>query len=48
MEIQGRAISIKNLKTALDKSYSKKRVTEGFSDFKVDPSLTTREMVQMI
>ena len=43
MEIQGRAISIKNLKTALDKSYGKTKVTEGFGDFEVDPSLTTRE-----
>ena len=41
--IEGKAISVKNLKTALDKSYSKTTVKEGFGDFDVDPSLTTRE-----
>ena len=41
--IVGKAVSIKDLKTALDKSYSAKSVKEGFVDFQVDPSLTTRE-----
>ena len=41
--IQGKAISIKNLKIALDKSYSKNKVKDGFGDFEVDPSLTTKE-----
>ena len=34
--IQGRAISIGDLKTALDKSYSKTKVKTGFGDFQVD------------
>ena len=43
-KIVGKAVSIiKDLKTALDKSYSAKSVKEGFGDFQVDPSLTTRE-----
>ena len=41
--IVGKAVSIKDLKTALDKSYSAKTVKDGFGDFQVDPSLTTRE-----
>ena len=41
--IQGRAISIGDLKTALDKSYSKTKVKTGFGDFQVDPDLTTKE-----
>ena len=41
--IQGRAISIGDLKTALDKSYSKTKVKSGFGDFQVDSDLTTKE-----
>ena len=41
--IKGRAISIGDLKTALDKSYSKSIVKSGFNDFQVDPDLTTKE-----
>ena len=41
--IQGRAISIGDLKTALDKSYSKTKVKTGFGDFQVDSDLTTKE-----
>ena len=41
--IKGRAISIGDLKTALDKSYSKTKVKTGFGDFEVDPGLTTKE-----
>ena len=41
--IQGRAISIGDLKTALDKSYSKSKVKTGFGDFQVDSDLTTKE-----
>ena len=41
--IQGRAISIGDLKTALDKSYSKNKVKTGFGDFQVDSDLTTKE-----
>ena len=41
--IQGRAISIGDLKTALDKSYSKSKVKTGFGDFQVDGDLTTKE-----
>ena len=41
--IKGRAISIGDLKTALDKSYSKSKVKTGFGDYEVDPDLTTKE-----
>ena len=41
--VQGRAISIGDLKTALDKSYSKTKVKTGFGDFEVDADLTTKE-----
>ena len=41
--IKGRAISIGDLKTALDKSYSKTKIKTGFGDFQVDPDLTTKE-----
>ena len=41
--IQGRAISIGDLKTALDKSYSTTKVKTGFGDFQVDSELTTKE-----
>ena len=41
--VQGRAISIGDLKTALDKSYSKTKVKSGFGDFEVDADLTTKE-----
>ncbi len=41
--IQGQAISIGDLKTALDKSYSKSKVKAGFGDFQVDSDLTTKE-----
>ena len=41
--IQGRAISVGDLKPALDKSHSKTKVNTGFNDFQVDPDLTTKE-----
>ena len=41
--IKGRAISIGDLKPALDNSYSKTKVKTGFGDFQVDPDLTTKE-----
>ena len=41
--VEGRAISIGDLKTALDKSYSKTKIKSGFGDFEVDSNLTTKE-----
>lgn len=41
--VEGRAISIGDLKTALDKSYSKTKIKSGFGDFDVDSNLTTKE-----
>ena len=41
--VEGRAISIGDLKTALDKSYSKTKIKSGFGDLDVDSDLTTNE-----